>query len=253
MREGDLAQQQPQRNGRLTPSGGAATWGVAAVMLAAAGWMAFGPHDSLVPLTPGPTITAAQIPTAPVRVRLTDPPTIKLGGYARDCQDCHRLFQPAASATPRPMIQHTDIVMRHGINTACLNCHDAGDRNRLALRGRQTVGYDQVELLCGQCHGLTYRDWQKGMHGRTNGYWNAAMGQPRRLLCTDCHDPHAPAFRPMKPLPSPNTLRMGDQTFHAPPASSQDPLRKWMRGGHDTPAESAAAAGEASAPGEVAR
>lgn len=244
MREGDLAQQPSQDNGRLKRWGSASAWGVAAAFFAAAGWMAFGPHGSLVPLESGPTITAQQITTEPVRQRLTDPPTIKLGGYERDCQDCHRLFKTKGSATPRRMIQHTDIVMRHGINADCRNCHDAADRNRLALRGGATVGYDRVELLCEQCHGLTYRDWQKGMHGRTNGYWNAQMGQPRRLACTDCHDPHAPAFKPMKPLPSPKTLRMGDQTFRAPPGSSQDPLRKWMAGGFHAPADSSGGASE---------
>ena len=72
------------------------------------------------------------------------------------------------------------------------------------------MGYDQVQDLCASCHGPTYRDWEKGIHGRTNGYWDTSKGEQTRLVCTQCHDPHAPAFGKLVPLPGPNTLRMND-------------------------------------------
>ena len=50
------------------------------------------------------------------------------------------------------------------------------------------------------------------MHGKTLGFWNADLGEPKRLECVECHNPHTPHYDPMKPLPAPNTLRMGDQS-----------------------------------------
>jgi hypothetical protein len=143
--------------------------------------------------------------------------------------DCHSLFPPREE-TPEHLLQHGHIVLDHGINDRCRNCHDPNDRNKLILHGGQVIGYSEVVRLCSKCHGPTYRDWQKGVHGRANGYWDTSRGPRHRLKCIQCHDPHAPyspAMDPLKPLPGPDTLRM--RAAHGPPeqAESEDQLGHW--------------------------
>ena len=65
---------------------------------------------------------------------------------------------------------------------------------------------DNATLLCAGCHGTTYRDWQAGAHGRRSGYWNQSRGELHRQGCTSCHDPHAPVFTPVIPMPGPHAL-----------------------------------------------
>jgi len=101
------------------------------------------------------------------------------------------------------------------------------DRNRLVLDGGQTTTYDKVNQLCAKCHGPTFRDWQKGMHGKTVDFWRRDIGKPRRLGCTECHDPHAPAFARTAPLPGPRTLRMGGPLHSSGSAPIKNPLRRW--------------------------
>ena len=124
--------------------------------------------------------------------------------------------------------QHEHIVLDHGLNDTCVNCHDVENRNKLALRNGETIGYDQVQLLCAKCHGTVFRDWQAGTHGRTDGYWDSERGERVRVVCTQCHDPHSPAYDPMVPLPGPNPLRMGHPTQPSDEAARSNPLRKWM-------------------------
>ena len=79
------------------------------------------------------------------------------------------------------------------------------------LQSKESIPYSGVTRLCAGCHGPTYRDWERGMHGRTDGYWDETLGEPHRLSCTECHDPHwprIPAMEPVAPLPPPHTLRM---------------------------------------------
>jgi formate-dependent nitrite reductase cytochrome c552 subunit len=94
------------------------------------------------------------------------------------------------------------------MNAQCYNCHSNQNRNKLILKGGEEVSYRDVQLLCASCHGPTFRDWEKGMHGRTNGYWDSTKGESVRLVCTQCHDPHTPRFGTLVPLPGPSTLRM---------------------------------------------
>jgi hypothetical protein len=159
-----------------------------------------------------------------------DPPIVHLGGFDRHCMECHRFFQPERE-TPRQLVQHVDIVMDHGLNDRCANCHDRVNTNRLALRGEETVSFAESAQLCAKCHGPTYRDWEHGMHGKTTGYWDRSRGEPRRFTCVECHDPHAPAFPTMPPQPGPHTLRMvvtqPDEEAHGSPLEEADPLRNW--------------------------
>jgi hypothetical protein len=143
--------------------------------------------------------------------------------------DCHMLF-PAMDEPPERLQQHTDIVLDHGINDRCRNCHDTVNRDRLVLQSGESIPFSEVVELCAKCHGPTYRDWQRGMHGRTNGFWNVVMGDAWRLNCIECHDPHNPRFPamdPLIPLPPPNTLRMGRRRGHSSDIPEEaDPLRR---------------------------
>lgn len=211
------------------------------ILLALAAFMYLGPDLLDIPDGKGSAVHASRIDPAPRRVALADPPMIKINGFERTCMDCHRVF-PAKDIAPEELQQHRHIRLDHGINDLCRNCHDVEDRDRLTLRGGESISYSEVELLCAKCHGPTYRDWEVGAHGRVNGYWDETRGELNRLKCTQCHDPHiprVPAMDPIRPLPGPNTLRMGEH-----PAESDlehgglhDPLREALQrdlktGGH---------------------
>jgi len=93
-----------------------------------------------------------------------------------------------------------------GANLWCLDCHDADDRNQLRKLDGELLSYNQSQYLCGQCHGPILKDWEFGAHGRTNGYWNVQMDTDSvttRLLCVECHIPHAPHFASRMPKPGP--------------------------------------------------
>jgi hypothetical protein len=180
-----------------------------------------------IPFEEQPAITAEQIAPGAFRVAMTDPPMINIGTLNQRCNDCHSLFKNIRDES-RELTQHTHIELSHGTNDGCLNCHDKENRETLTLRGESSVAFNQVEQLCAQCHGPIYRDWEKGSHGKTIGYWNAELGESIKLTCTQCHDPHSPAFKPMKPLRGPNTLRMGDQhSNHGELIDERNPLQRW--------------------------
>lgn len=166
-----------------------------------------------LPSAPTPVVTPAQITIAPPRTALGDPPIVTIGGYAQRCNACHKLFK-TRDHPDRPRVQHLNITLRHGLNNRCLNCHDRENRERLTLRNGDTVIFPEVAMLCAQCHGPVYRDWTRGAHGKTLGAWSPEVGQQRKLICTECHDPHSPAYPPYVPLPGPHTLRLGSHSAH---------------------------------------
>lgn len=155
-------------------------------------------------------------------------PEIVVAGYTYRCSDCHDLF-PSPPETTRSLTQHRHIILKHGINARCFNCHHLTNRDALVDDWGHEIPYDQPQLVCAKCHGPVYRDWLHGSHGRTSGYWDTQRGSQERPTCTRCHDPHIPPFPPMPPAPGPHTLRMGDQAPHAQPWET-DPLRVYRRG-----------------------
>lgn len=179
-----------------------------------------------VPQAETPAFDRGRLAVAAPRRRMSQA-RVEIGGFSRACMECHRLFQSRPETAPR-IFQHQHIQLRHGLNARCFNCHDERDRERLRLHGTQTVGFDASERLCAGCHGPTFRDWERGTHGRTMDSWRADAR--RRLSCVDCHDPHQPALRPIAPLPGPNTLRMGDQSVPLPVHDS--PLMPWLQAGN---------------------
>ena len=190
-----------------------------------AGWFLVDPLPADPPLPSPVRFDPALIAGGPLRSRILGTPTTDVAGLDLKCSDCHKLFQSEA-ATPDSLLQHTDIVMQHGMNDRCFNCHSPEERNLLELRDGTRVPFEEVQRLCAECHGTLYRDWQAGSHGRTSGSWDPASGEQRRLVCTDCHDPHAPAFPGLAPLPGPNTLRMGERKSQADHHPASNPLRR---------------------------
>lgn len=120
-------------------------------------------------------------------------------GWTYNCMECHKLF-PAKWHYDRPMAEHQDITLDHGNNRFCLNCHHPTNRNAFVDYDGSEIAEADVVLLCAKCHGPIYRDWQAGVHGRSNGYWKAGAGPKTKLRCIQCHDPHRPKFQPMQPL-----------------------------------------------------
>jgi hypothetical protein len=101
---------------------------------------------------------------------------------------------------------HTNIQLHHGgVRVWCLDCHSAKEREYLVpLSDGKLISFEHSYELCGKCHGTKYRDWRNGIHGKRIGYWN---GPKTYLLCTQCHNPHRPLFRPIKPMPPPKKPR----------------------------------------------
>ncbi len=125
------------------------------------------------------------------------PPAFEPGLFP--CSACHA--DMPVDTTPRKLKDmHTEIVLKHGPGMWCLDCHSAKNRDKLHLVDGTLIDFSKLYLLCGQCHGDKLRDWKAGVHGKRTGYWN---GQKQYLLCVNCHNPHSPHFKPIKPKPAP--------------------------------------------------
>ena len=116
------------------------------------------------------------------------------------CTDCHGEME--VNYERRELVEmHDDIQLNHGPEDRwCFDCHNPEDRDNLRLANGTLISFEESYRLCGQCHGTIYRDWREGIHGRREGYWNGAKSYQ---LCAHCHNPHAPRFAAIKPLPPP--------------------------------------------------
>jgi len=197
------------RNGRSGFVPSRLFWCVPVVFAAVAGLLLADPWRQAIPIPPATKVPPSAVDTTPVRRPALTPQTV-IAGMNYRCSECHDLF-PSPEETDRPLTQHEEIVLEHGINNRCFNCHHREDRNFLVDDRGDPIPFDRPPLLCAKCHGPVYRDWTYGVHGRTDGYWDLKAGPMRRLKCVECHDPHDPAFKSMTPAPGPNTLRMGDR------------------------------------------
>ncbi len=130
------------------------------------------------------------------------------------CSRCH--FSPNREPDPRERKFtefHTHKVLNHGTQGGwCYRCHTKDDIDKLHLQDGTLVDFDHAYEVCGSCHGDKFRDWKAGLHGLTTGFWNGA--QVRRS-CPNCHDPHSPAFAPMKPERMPEWPRTAPAETHA--------------------------------------
>lgn len=151
--------------------------------------------------------TTARLSTAELRRRGEDT-------SGTECYACHErtktpTLHMSTNGTLKLPEEHSDLVMRHGRNNRndiCFNCHSSTNLEALVTRDGRTLAIEQSTLLCASCHGPTYRDWEVGVHGRLNGYWNTALGPVARQDCVSCHDPHNPAFPSFNPAPGPRQL-----------------------------------------------
>lgn len=116
------------------------------------------------------------------------------------CSTCHAGMEP--NLQKRALSFHPEIkIQGHGEPRRwCLDCHDAGNRDSLRLLNADTVNFNESYLLCAQCHGNIFRAWKAGIHGKRTGMWD---GPKRYVLCTSCHNPHSPRFKPLKPEAAP--------------------------------------------------
>lgn len=116
--------------------------------------------------------------------------------------------------------EHQDLTMRHGRNNrnnTCFNCHNQTNMEALLTRDGRVLKIEQSTLLCANCHGPTYRDWEVGVHGRVSGYWDRTLGAVTKQDCVSCHDPHNPEFPSRKPAPGPHPLHPSTLASHAEP------------------------------------
>ncbi len=185
-----------------------------------------GPWKFKSPVEPAAAAPAWATNPAPIRTPRFEP-KLQVSSFTYRCSDCHSLFDSPPETT-RQLTQHREIILKHGLNTRCFNCHNRENRNAFVDDAGGEIPYDQPQVLCARCHGTVFRDWENGVHGRTNGYWEKSKGVAQRLRCIQCHDPHEPPFPPMHPAPGPKTLRMGDQS-QAPHGDEHNPLRVYRR------------------------
>ena len=202
---------------------------VPVTVLVAALVLALNPLPFRSPVRAAHEIPAWATDPTPVR-RPAERPTYVVAGFTYRCSECHDLLPPRRAAERTPT-QHIEITLRHGINNRCLNCHHPTERDAFVDALGQVIPWDQPPRLCAKCHGTTYRDWQEGTHGRTMYSWVTDAPEQYRLRCSECHDPHAPAFGPMSPLPGPLTMRMGvpKDKHEGGEIEHVDPLRKWRK------------------------
>lgn len=86
-----------------------------------------------------------------------------------------------------------EIVMNHmPEGDKCIICHQAKTPGKLLLRDGTGIASNQVDMLCGQCHGIKHRRWVDGMHGKVVVSWK--IENRKKLSCIACHDPHIPKF-----------------------------------------------------------
>ncbi|PIE02897.1 MAG: hypothetical protein CSA81_05190 [Acidobacteria bacterium] len=126
---------------------------------------------------------------------------------AYECNDCHQHFlEPVSTGKQRTIIgEHTQITFKHGPEKLCFDCHNRENRMTLIAPDGSNLPFNRAEEMCISCHGIRYRDWKEGLHGKTVGFWDPSMQKESdRLHCLDCHDPHAPSVHDLKPAPPPH-------------------------------------------------
>ncbi|HTT69720.1 MAG TPA: hypothetical protein VMG32_00745, partial [Anaeromyxobacteraceae bacterium] len=125
-----------------------------------------------------------------------EPPPFTPGIFP--CTQCH---SGPGDKTRRELTFHDDIKFEHDAEHRwCLDCHSNENRDVLHLSNGDPVPFTESYRLCGQCHGDKYRDWRVGVHGKRTGMWD---GPKVYYLCVNCHNPHSPRFKPLKPEPRP--------------------------------------------------
>ena len=109
------------------------------------------------------------------------------------CKNCHE--HPSDSSEMQSYQAHWDQKMLHPqFSDSCSLCH--GDDKGLKTINGKSISFDHSYKLCAQCHGIQFKDWLWGAHGKRVVGWQA-----KRVIqnCTGCHNPHDPSFKKRKP------------------------------------------------------
>lgn len=124
------------------------------------------------------------------------------------CATCHDPRPPQVTTKLSSQLDefHQGLNYQHG-ELSCLSCHNAGDYNTLRRSDGQALAFEDSRQLCAQCHGPQHRDYLNGSHGGMNGYWDLTRGPRVRNTCTDCHDPHRPAYPLVTPVFPPKPVK----------------------------------------------
>ena len=193
------------------------------VFLGLAAFFLAGARRQPVVRPPIPLVDVTFLSPAPWRQTYVDLVKAKEDLSDYDCYACHEQKKPPPlrfDAAGKILVakEHANIVMGHGShdrNNLCYNCHNEQDLTTLQVRDGNVVKFDNIPALCGSCHGPTLRDWEAGAHGRTGGFWNRTLGEPERLVCANCHNPHSPRIPTRAPAPPPHLLRGGPAAAEA--------------------------------------
>ncbi|MGC9327927.1 MAG: hypothetical protein ACP5I1_09860, partial [Candidatus Hinthialibacter sp.] len=88
---------------------------------------------------------------APIRGDLK-PLRLRRTGFEYKCSECHRTFD--ASRQQRKLVsEHEDLVLDHGRNDYCLNCHHKTNRDVYTDYDGSEIPVEQPARLCAKCHG----------------------------------------------------------------------------------------------------
>ena len=138
-------------------------------------------------------------PAGPPRV-ITPLKDIHGGSVTVACSTCHTTRPPNhQNKTVKSLDEfHSGMTFSHG-TVSCLSCHNPNDYDSMQLADGSRVDFTDVMTLCGQCHGPQLKDYEHGVHGGLNGYWDLTRGPQQKNNCVDCHNPHAPQFPKMQP------------------------------------------------------
>lgn len=146
----------------------------------------------------------------PVRKATLQPVLVKDGVKYR-CNDCHQGLE-ITDVQKSFFSAHRDIDLNHGVNQSCRSCHSAENKDYLVDINKKHVEFKDNPSSCMTCHGPIYRDWEKGVHGKMNVYWDKSKRTDfETLTCVACHDPHQPKFESMKPSPPPYRYNFEDE------------------------------------------
>lgn len=135
------------------------------------------------------------LPPEPAAVLLPPP---EMDDEYWPCSDCHE-GEPTNRQVRELDDEHDEMEFGHG-DLWCLHCHDVEQRDMLQRADGELVAIEESWRLCTQCHVKKLADWRAGVHGKRTGHW---WGPKEYRTCVVCHDPHAPAFKPLKPRPPP--------------------------------------------------
>lgn len=129
------------------------------------------------------------------------------------CSNCHKEPLPAEEQRKFKGLMHIDIKLQHASEEVmdCTQCHNEKNLNTLKLNNGTAISINESYRLCSQCHFQQEKDWRGGAHGKRYAGW---FGKRVIYNCTDCHDPHNPAFKQQFPVGRPTIPRTGQGVSH---------------------------------------